>query len=74
MTDSPGDLEGFWLSQAVDGLDYGPTELAALVEEVTKERVAAVARSIECDLIYFLCAGEEDEKTEEEEDSDDAEA
>ena len=64
----------FWLSQATAGLDYGPTELAALVEEVTKERVAAIAQSVECDLIYFLCAGDGDGNAEEEEESDDAEA
>ena len=74
LTDSPGDLEGFWLSQASAGLDYGPTELAALVEEVTKERVAAIAKSVECDLIYFLCAGDAEENAEEEEEADDAEA
>ena len=74
LTDSPGDLEGFWLSQATAGLDYGPTELAALVEEVTKERVAAIAKSVECDLIYFLCAGDAEENAEEEEEADDAEA
>ena len=70
MTDSPFLLESFWLSQALDGLDYGPTELAALVEEVTKDRVAAVAKSVVCDLVYFL-RGEDDE--EEEEKHDDAE-
>ncbi len=71
VTDNPVDLESFWLSQAVDGLDYGPTELAALVEEVTRERVAAVAKSVVCDLIYFLRG--EDTETDEEAD-DDAEA
>ncbi len=59
--DSLGELEGFYLSQAIDGLDYGPAELAALVEDVTKEDVQAIAKSIECDLIYFLKgSGEED--------------
>ena len=59
--DSLGELEGFYLSQAIDGLDYGPAELAALAEDVTKEDVQAIARSIECDLIYFLKgSGEED--------------
>lgn len=59
--DSLGELEGFYLSQAVDGLDYGPEELAALAEDVTKEDVQAIAKSIECDLIYFLKgSGEED--------------
>ena len=52
--DSQSDLESFWLSQAVAGLDYGPTELAELVEDVTKEAVTAVARSVELDLVYFL--------------------
>lgn len=61
MQDSIGELEGFYLSQALDGLDYGPAELAALAEDVTKEDVQAIAKSIECDLIYFLKgSGEED--------------
>ena len=61
VQDSIGDLEGFYLSQALDGLDYGPAELAALAEDVTKEDVQAIAESIECDLIYFLKgSGEED--------------
>ena len=61
VQDSIGELEGFYLSQALDGLDYGPAELAALAEDVTKEEVQAIAKSIECDLIYFLKgSGEED--------------
>ena len=61
VQDSLGELEGFYLSQALDGLDYGPAELAALAEDVTKEDVQAIAESIECDLIYFLKgSGEED--------------
>ena len=52
--DSQGELEGFYLSQTLAGLDYGPMELAELVEDVTKEDVAAIARGVECDLIYFL--------------------
>jgi len=71
--DSQGELEGYWLSQAVDGLDYGPTELAELVEDVTKEAVVAVANSVELDLIYFLRGGEEADE-EEEYDDEDAEA
>ena len=60
--DSQGELEGFWLSQAVEGLDYGPMELAELIGDVTKEDVMAIAGSIELDLIYFL-KGFEDEET-----------
>ena len=68
--DSQGDLEGYWLSQAIDGLDYGPTELAELAENVTKEDVMKVARSIELDLVYFL-RGEDGEETDEEEETED---
>ena len=64
--DSQGDLEGFYLSQVLDGSDCGPLELAELAENVTKEDVVRIANSVECDLIYFLRgetaedAGEED--------------
>ena len=68
--DSQGELEGYWLSQALDGLDYGPNELAALVEDVTKEDVIAIARSVELDLVYFL-RGEDGEESEEEEGAED---
>ncbi|MGI5976096.1 MAG: EF-P 5-aminopentanol modification-associated protein YfmF [Candidatus Limivicinus sp.] len=56
--DSQGELEGFYLSQTLSGLDYGPLELAALAEDVSREDVIAVAKSVECDLIYFLRAEE----------------
>lgn len=68
--DSQGELEGFFLSQTLAGLDYGPMELAQLVEEVTKDSVVSVAKSVECDLVYFLKGcGEaaEDEEAEEDE-------
>ena len=69
--DSQGELEGYWLSQALDGLECSPTELAELAEDVTKEDVMAVARSVELDLVYFLrgedgAASEEDEEAEDE--------
>ena len=67
--DSQGELEGWWLSQAVDGADYGPAELAELVENVTKEDVIAVAKSVELDMVYFLC-GEDEEKDTEDEDTE----
>lgn len=54
MLDSQGELEGFYLAQALDGLDYGPLELAELAEDVTVEDLAAIAKGIECDMIYFL--------------------
>lgn len=64
--DSQGALEGFFLSQTLMGLEYGPMELAELVADVRAEDVAAVANSVECDLIYFMCgeADTEDENAE----------
>ena len=70
LQDSPGELEGFWLAQALDGLDYGPAELAGLVEEVTREQVVAVAKSVVCDLIYFLCGRDSEEAEEDEADDE----
>ncbi|MCD8115663.1 MAG: insulinase family protein [Oscillospiraceae bacterium] len=54
LTDSAGQLEGFWLGQSLLGLDYGPEEQAALVEMVTREDVVRAAAGIECDTVYFL--------------------
>ena len=65
LVDSQGELEGFYLAQALDGPDCSPLELAALCEAVGREDVAAIARSVDCDMIYFLTgsgeAGEEAE-------------
>ena len=60
MMDSLGDLEGFYLSQTLDGTDLDPMELAARVERVSKEDVQKIAQGVECDLIYFL-RGEDEE-------------
>ena len=70
--DSQGELEGWWLSQALDGLEYSPMELAELAGDVTKEDVMAVARSVELDLVYFLRGvdGAEADAEEESEDED----
>ncbi len=60
MEDDLGELEGFWLSQILRGLDYGPAELAELCEDVTKDDLIAVAQSLDCDLIYLLAEAEEE--------------
>ena len=52
--DSGFALESFWLSQNVQGLEYDPQELAALVEDVTKADVIKAAQGVECDAVYFL--------------------
>ncbi len=54
LCDSQSALESFFLSQAVSGADYGPMELAELVQDVTPERVVEIAKSLDCDLIYLL--------------------
>ncbi len=65
LVDSQGELEGFYLAQALDGPECSPLELAELCEAVSREDVAAIARSVDCDMIYFLTgsgeAGEEAE-------------
>lgn len=70
LTDSQGELEGFYLSQAIAGPDCSPMELAELAETVSREQLIEIAKSVECDLIYFLKGREgsdEDGDTEEDE-------
>lgn len=64
--DSQGELEGFWLANAIDGLEIEPLELAELAEQVSREDVMSIANSIECDLIYFLKGGEVDDEEDDE--------
>ena len=54
VMDSQGSLEGYYLYNAVDGLDIDPMELAELTEAVTANDVTAIANSIVSDAIYFL--------------------
>lgn len=66
ITDSQGELEGYYLAQALDGDGCSPLELEELAENVTKEDVVGIAKSVECDLIYFLegdGSGEEEDET-----------
>lgn len=63
--DSQGSLEGFYLANAIDGLDFTPEELAALVEDVTADEVKAVAGSLVLDAEYFLNGSEEDTEDDE---------
>ncbi len=58
--DSHGELEGFYLSQTLAGLDFGPAELAQLAESVTKDDLIRIASGIECDMVYFLKGTGED--------------
>ncbi len=61
ILDSQYSLEGFCLSNTIDGLDFGPDELAAAVECVELDAVIEIANSVVCDAIYYLRGnGEED--------------
>ena len=68
IPDSQGALESFYLSQAVVGADYSPTDLAELVNEVTAEQVSVIAKSVECDQIFLL-----KQESDPEDENDDAE-
>lgn len=59
--DSQGELDGFYLANTVDGLDFTPDELAALVEDVSLDDVRRIAMSIVPDAVYFLKGNGEEE-------------
>jgi len=67
--DSPGAIIDFWLGQNIRGFEYGPEELAELVESVTRQEVIDAANSVQCDAVYFL-KGAEDEEEEDEADAE----
>lgn len=62
--DSQGALEGFYLANAIDGIDCDPAALSELASEVTLNDVIAVARSTVLDAVYFLCPGSEEDSNE----------
>lgn len=60
--DSQGELEGFYLANTLDGLEFSPDELAELVNEVERDDVIAIATSVVLDAEYFLQGGGEDDE------------
>lgn len=60
--DSQGELEGFYLANTLDGLEFSPEELAELVNEVERDDVIAIANSVVLDAEYFLQGGGEDDE------------
>ena len=58
--DSQGELEGFYLANTIDGFEFSPDELAALVCDVSREDVIKIASSVVLDAEYFLRGGSED--------------
>ena len=62
ISDSQYSLEGFYLSNTLDGLEFEPEELAAAVECVELDAIVDIANSIVPDAVYCLRgSGEEDE-------------
>lgn len=59
LTDSQGALENFYLGQIASGATETPEELAAELQQVTKERIVAAARTVTPDTVYFLRGKEE---------------
>ena len=59
LTDSQGALENFYLGQIAFGATETPEELAAELQQVTKERIVAAARTVTPDTVYFLRGKEE---------------
>ena len=54
ILDEQSRQEEYWLGQTTAGLEESPKELAARLEAVTREQVAAAARQLVLDTIYFL--------------------
>ena len=59
LSDSQGALENFYLGQIASGAEETPEELAAALEQVTKERIMAAAQTVKPDTVYFLSGKEE---------------
>ena len=70
VTDSPGALEHYYLTQTLLGLDDTPEEFAALCEAVTAEQVRRIAADAELDAVYFLHGSDENPAEEEEVEAD----
>ena len=52
--DSTGSIEGYYAIAALSGLRWTPAEYIAAIEQVDKAAVAAAARTLKLDTVYFL--------------------
>lgn len=59
--DSQALQEDYWLSQSMAEIQISPAELAALLEEVTREQVIEAVQSWQLDCVYCLKGPEEGE-------------
>lgn len=60
LRDSQDEIITFCLGNTLDGTELTTDEYSELTDEVTREDIAALAESIEPDMIYLLKGGEED--------------
>lgn len=58
LLDSQKQVEDYWFSQAVAGVEESPEELSARVAAVTPEQAAAAAQKIQLDTVYYLTGKE----------------
>ena len=65
IDDSQAALEGYFLSNLINGLDITPEEMSDLISQVTKDEIIEIAKSVVLDEIYFMTT-EESEDIEEE--------
>ena len=54
MGDSQGRLEHFFISQAAVGRNETPELLAAMVRDVSLERICRAMETVKLDTVYFL--------------------
>lgn len=66
LEDSPRMLEDYYLNQILIGPECSPSELALLVEEVSREQVTKIASGVKCDAVYFLRGQDSSDDGEEE--------
>ena len=57
--DAPGRLDDYYLGQQLLGVDCSPSELIDRINAVQRENVAAAARRLALDTIYFIRGGKE---------------
>ena len=65
MQDSAPELENFAFVHAITGSDRTPEEICEEVANVSASALSEIAASIECDMIYFLKGGGEDDEYDE---------
>ena len=52
--DSPGAIEGYYASAAISGIGMTPAEFMAAIAKVTADDVAAAAKTLSLQTVYFL--------------------